>query len=1378
MTVVSDVEIRLRADIARLSQDLAGARREVNGAINGMSGAVEKFKDLLGGLAAGAAVAGFAGIIKNSIDAADALNDMSARTKVAIEDLAGLAYAAKLGDTSLDGVASSISKLGQNIGKEGEKFRALGITATEPLEAFKQLADIFKDIQDPQQRAAFGAEALGKSWQEAAVLLDGGAAGIDALVTRGKELSGITEETAAAAGKFNDGLDTLGFAAQGVGTRIAADLLPIMNQLVDDFTATGEGADEAASKFSPLTEALRALIILGGNVAFVLKGVGTEIGVWAAQIGQYYSAVFQFLQLDFKGGVATLRSAFGEGGIGDMAAADAEKARTAFDAWEKRWVEVGTAAQKTTADIGAATKEAGDSSAKVAAFLNSGEIKSARDKAAADAESARKKEQAGYAGLIASIKEKMAADRAELEGGAAITAAQKVRIKLDEELAAGKITLTDTHLKEVRALIDEAEALEKNAAAAKQVRAAVAALADERDKNYEALVSEAAANEELIATYGKTKVQILQMTLARDQDRLSRRGELELSEETVAQLEREIAARKRNIAAAGNLEILDQQKKAADDASAAQVAFWKSVDDTAHATFVSILDGSKNTAQRLKDTFKNIFFDWLYQQTLKKWIFNVGMAGTSGTSGAAGAANALTGAAGGGASGGGGSLVGLINMGKSIYEGFSTGFMSLAGSLGGSVSSLGAAFGSEAVAAFGAGLQGGALGSATASAASGYAGTTAAGYGAAAAPYVAGLAGVAGGIYGGRLISGGYGSNSAVNTGTAIGAAVGSIVPVLGTALGALIGGAIGGIWNRTFGRKAKEVTGSRLEGTLTPDGATASYMQDWFQKGGWFKSDRKGTDTEALGATELTGLSDAYKSVLNLSKTFGDVLGASTDSLATRVQKLSIDLTGLKDATAQQEAVTKFFTGVADSIAGELVPNLAKFQMEGETLSGTLQRVATNYSSLDTMLTAVGDSFETVGLSSIAAREAFIAANGGLQTLSTGLSYFQQNFLTAAEQLAPVQKQLADALKSLGLTSLTTNEQFKTYLLGIDKTTEAGATLFAQLLALAPAFNEITKASEATKKAAEELAAQQAAAAAAQVEAAKSAARSVANAAFDALSSAVSERKNAAKASFDAALSGVSTTINQVTAAISNMRDVVNVVNSAVSSMLGTTAEDARKKLAEIARTRRIPQSGELQSLASAASQFNANDYTTALDARRAQLLTTNSLEEISAKAAASYTNAQAMLASLQMQYNAIQAASLAEQARLDSLLTSAQAQINAVNNVSTSVLSLSQAITGFASAISAATSAGGGGSSTSSTWDASTRMGSVYTAPQSGLFDSDAVVRELKAIAASTANSASAQQITASSTTQLANQFDNVSAGGNALLTEASGVLKVTTV
>lgn len=105
------------------------------------------------------------------------------------------------------------------------------------------------------------------------------------------------------------------------------------------------------------------------------------------------------------------------------------------------------------------------------------------------------------------------------------------------------------------------------------------------------------------------------------------------------------------------------EKRLADEQKAEQDAlekrqkehqdFWDSIDKTAHDTFVSILDGSKDAATRLRDTFKNIFFDWLYQMTLKKWIVGVGASFAPGMASAAGGAiGGLGGAASGGLAGG------------------------------------------------------------------------------------------------------------------------------------------------------------------------------------------------------------------------------------------------------------------------------------------------------------------------------------------------------------------------------------------------------------------------------------------------------------------------------------------------------------------------------------------------------------------------------------------------------------------------------------------------------------------------------------------------------------------------------------------------------
>jgi hypothetical protein len=134
-----------------------------------------------GGLGGALSIGGFAVFAKTAIDAADALNDMSARTGVAIETLAGLDYAAKLGDTSLDAISKSIGRLNKSIGEAGagnaamaESLAALGVTAKDPAEAMAQLADYVQRTQDPTKRAAELTRVLGKSYQDLIPLLENG----------------------------------------------------------------------------------------------------------------------------------------------------------------------------------------------------------------------------------------------------------------------------------------------------------------------------------------------------------------------------------------------------------------------------------------------------------------------------------------------------------------------------------------------------------------------------------------------------------------------------------------------------------------------------------------------------------------------------------------------------------------------------------------------------------------------------------------------------------------------------------------------------------------------------------------------------------------------------------------------------------------------------------------------------------------------------------------------------------------------------------------------------------------------------------------------------------------------------------------------------
>jgi hypothetical protein len=83
----------------------------------------------------------------------------------------------------------------------------------------------------------------------------------------------------------------------------------------------------------------------------------------------------------------------------------------------------------------------------------------------------------------------------------------------------------------------------------------------------------------------------------------------------------------------------------------------------------------------------------------------------------------------------------------------------------------------------------------------------------------------------------------------------------------------------------------------------------------------------------------------------------------------------------------------------------------------------------------------------------------------------FRDEFLSEAEQIAPVVASVKAEMQRLGLASVDTREEFKRAVLGLDLTTQAGRDMYAALLTVAPAFDKVLDYyEEANKKTADAL--------------------------------------------------------------------------------------------------------------------------------------------------------------------------------------------------------------------------------------------------------------------------------------------------------------------
>jgi hypothetical protein len=859
------------------------------------------------------------------------------------------------------------------------------------------------------------------------------------------------------------------------------------------------------------------------------------------------------------------------------------------------------------------------------------------------------------------------------------------------------------------------------------------------------------------------------MELARLQEQMAQRVTLGLTLDEIDQLGKLIEARKRSAAAAGALDALEQQKEATKKATDEQIKFWDSLDKTAHDTFVSIMDGGKGAAQRLKDTFKNVFFDWLYQMTLKDWVVNLrGSVGATGAGGAGGA-------------------TGMLSTFQGISTAINSGFSSLSTTVASSLTKLGFSQGTA-----------GSVG--------------------AMAPWAAG-AGV--GVALGNAISGGFSAlGKSPSFATGIGAAIGLAFG------GPILGGVIGGIVNRAFGRGPKTATGQGISGTFGADSFSGNSFTEWVKKGGWFRSDKKGVDTSPLAAETADALNSTYKMLKDSTSAFATALGVPTDAITGYTKQIKLALTG--DATKDQQMLADLFSQMGDELATKVLPNISDFIAQGEVAATTLQRLVAEFQTVEGVLATLSltsqQAFGAVGTASLAARDRLVALSGGLEAMVQQTTFFADNFLTDAEKVAPAQKLVNEQLAKLGYTGLSTSEQFKAAVMDLASSgrlaTEEGAKTYAGLLALAPAFKTVSDYMEQARLAAEDLAEAQARATAEEIAAAKELAsarvealRSEAAEALSALQRAVNARKDSITKSFESLMAGIENSISASSGRIGRLQELSGALSSAnVPGTEMSRQQGQAQILAALAIAKAsgvLPDAAGLRAALNAAGSASEDEFSSFVDFQRNQLLTANSIIELGAITDTQLSVEQRTLAALEAQKATAQAAYSSQIAYLDEMLARAQTQVDAINGVNVSVLTVRDAFAAFSSSIGAALSnkaiasqssvtgstkiealynsllgrtsdAGGmkyyldrynaGASLTDieagirNSQEYSARAG-LYTAQQSGTMGGNASV---DALTANMAKMETALSKIANSTSQFATQFDSATNGGGPILVE----------
>jgi hypothetical protein len=294
------------ADLASIAKVIFTAEDKTGAALdavkNGLDGVHSKAMGLVtGGLAAlGAAlsVGAFAHAIKDAIDFADTLNDLSKKTGVSVETLGGLGYAAKTAGVDLETIAKGGQKLAMTMSeaqggskKAQEALAALGITVNENTTALPSMeealfaaADAMEEHADGAEKAADAAHVFGKAGAALIPLLDEGSEGLRKMVEDWKKYGGVTADTAARADAFNDTLEKLHLMSGAFMRNLSAALLPALQAIADVLV----DAKQNGGGFSQVIDGIVAIVKVAavGIMFFVetIRSIGIVIGSIAATV--------------------------------------------------------------------------------------------------------------------------------------------------------------------------------------------------------------------------------------------------------------------------------------------------------------------------------------------------------------------------------------------------------------------------------------------------------------------------------------------------------------------------------------------------------------------------------------------------------------------------------------------------------------------------------------------------------------------------------------------------------------------------------------------------------------------------------------------------------------------------------------------------------------------------------------------------------------------------------------------------------------------------------------------------------------------------------------------------------------------------------------
>lgn len=297
-------------------------------------------------------------------------------------------------------------------------------------------------------------------------------------------------------------------------------------------------------------------------------------------------------------------------------------------------------------------------------------------------------------------------------------------------------------------------------------------------------------------------------------------------------------------------------------------------------------------------------------------------------------------------------------------------------------------------------------------------------------------------------------------------AAAGSNLAAFGTALGAVALPLLGVTALISGFREKVEVLKSGFQVNVNELDISVRKMERTTRSRAWGLS--KATSTRYSDAGDAADpIRAAFGQAQGVIMDVAAAVGIADDAFAGFADSVRLNFKGKNEAERAEE-LAKAITAVTDGMAelalatGGMGSAWEDLAMEGEGASAVLTRIVGELQAVNAVLDYMGQTALSMSLSGAKAADGLVSLFGGVEAFQAATSNFTQKFYSESERLQMLSGQTVDTLTALNIAMPKTRLEFRRIVEAQDLTTDRGREVYAALISMADAMDQILPAATA----------------------------------------------------------------------------------------------------------------------------------------------------------------------------------------------------------------------------------------------------------------------------------------------------------------------------